>query len=432
MFYLKDATIWTGKKLIKNGWLGIESGKIKEVGTGKIEQGESVKNRLIMPGFVNLHSHLYSTLFRGLGINITPVTFGDILSKIWWQWDKAMDEEAVFYSALIGGIESLKAGITTLIDHHASYGFVKGSLSRVKEAIIDTLGMRADLCFEISDRHGKEASKKAIEENIEFLEKIGNTPLLSAHIGLHASFTLKDDTLRRIKEFAPRGVGFHIHIAEGIEDEVITKQIYGKSVAKRLEDHGVLNEKSILVHGIHLDEEEKETLKEYNVVLAHTPQSNMNNAVGVANIRELLQKGIRVVLGTDGYSINILNELRTLPLLQKHTRRDYNAVEFSDITKVWENGYKVVNDLFGIKSGMIESGYTADIIVVDYEPFTPMNEENFYSHLIYGMTDHFRVVDVYVNGEKVLSNGNPTLVDYERVRKDAQRVAKKMWERMTA
>ncbi|MCD6420730.1 MAG: amidohydrolase family protein [Synergistetes bacterium] len=430
MRYLKDATIWTGEKLIENGWLLIKDGAIAEVGTGSIEDGESVSGKIIMPGFINMHSHLYSTLFRGFGISIMPITFKDILSEVWWQWDKKMDEKAVYYSALIGGIESLKAGITTIVDHHASYGYIKGSLRSLKEAVVDTLGMRADFCFEVSDRNGKEPAEKAIEENIEFAEETSGSSLLSAHIGLHASFTLGDETLIKVKKLTPEGIGFHIHLSEGIEDEIITRKVHGKSPTARLRDHGLLNQKSIVVHGIHLDEEEKNILKGQDVIFAHTPQSNMNNAVGTAYIRDLLQKGINVVLGTDGYSLNILNELRTLPLLQKHTKRDYNAIGLAELIKIWENGYSAASRLFGIKVGKIKPGYAADIIVADYEPFTPINDKNFYGHLLYGMTDRLNVLDVYINGKKVLSDGNPIGVEYHKVRQEAQAVAKKMWERM--
>ncbi len=435
---IRNANIFTnGKKgLINNGWIEIEGSKIKRIGEGPIPEETDVidvKGKFVFPGFVNAHTHMYSTLARGMPLNIHPVSFYEILNDLWWRLDKALSRDAIYYSALIGGIESLKSGVTTIFDHHASYGYIRGSLGVLKEALVDQLGLRVDLCYEISDRWGNTLSKDARQESFEFLDTVKkeNNPFLSAHIGLHASFTLKDETLKNIMSEAASDTGFHIHIAEGTEDQEDSIRKYGKRVVERLSDFGILHEKSIVVHGIRLVDKEIEILKEKGPFFAHAPQSNMNNGVGIQDITKLLNRGINVVLGNDGFGFNILNDLRIMMLTQKHEKRDFNAISFSDIYKIFlENNYKMTEKFFPGKFGKIEEGYEADMIVLDYKPPTPIDKDNILGHIIFGLSDRISVDKVFVGGNLRVDRGEVIGVNEEEVYKYARYISSILWKRI--
>ncbi|MCD6364081.1 MAG: putative aminohydrolase SsnA [Synergistetes bacterium] len=434
---LSNAVIWTNDgSLVEKGWIRIEGGVISEVGKGiPFSSDLDLAGKLVLPGLVNIHSHLYSSLVRGMPISVSPQSFLGILKEIWWKLDLHLDEESVYYSALVGGIESLKSGITAIVDHHASYGCVRGSLLLLKRALVDELGMRADLCYEVSDRCGREKAEEAIEENLSFIElslKEGNG-YFKAHLGLHASFTLSDETLQACVGSAPESVGFHIHLAEGPEDQRDSIEKYDLKVVERLDRWGILRKNTIVVHGIDLSAGEKDILSSRDVFFAHCPQSNMNNGVGTADLSSMFDRGIKVCLGNDGYGFNILNDLRVAFLLQKHEKRDFNAVSLEEICNTFlKNNYEALESFWGgeLKFGKIAPGYAADLIVLDYNPPTPLNADNFLGHLLFGIADSLKVDKVIVGGKVLLDSGKVLNVDEERVFSEAEKVAKRLWERV--
>jgi len=435
---LKNGKIFTNTDagIIDNGWIKIDDGIIEEIGEGEHPFDDTVidlQGKLVLSGFVNAHTHMYSTLARGIPLSIYPVSFRAILEDLWWKLDKNLTKDAVYYSALIGGIESLKNGITTVIDHHASYGYIRGSLSLVKEALVDLLKMRVDLCYEISDRWGEKKSKISQEESFDFLKEVKKqkNPLLSAHIGLHASFTLEDSTLENVVKNTPDDIGFHIHTAEGPEDQVDAIKNYAKRVIERLDDFGILKRETILVHGVYLSEREKKILKDREVFFAHAPQSNMNNAVGVADIVGLLNDNVDVVLGNDGFGFNILNDLRVMMILQKYEKRDFNGFGFDNLYKIFlNNNYKLSETFFPGKFGKIKQGYNADLVVLDYVSPTPLDKDNLLGHIIFGLSDRINVDKVFINGEMRVNNGKMVGICEEDVYKEAQKVASSLWNKM--
>jgi len=450
---IKNARIWTnsngngnGAGLIEKGFVLIEGDKITRVGgmeecpeppegaeTSTIDAG----GRLLLPGFVCAHTHLYSALARGLTLpGVSPNSFGEILKQFWWRLDKALDPESIYYSALVGGIEFIRSGVTTIIDHHASPNSIRGSLKTIKKAVVEELGLRASLCYEISDRDGQERALEGITENIEFFElaREEGADRLSALIGLHASFTLSDETLLKLKqELGDRisGVGFHIHLAEGPEDQEDSLRKYGKRVTERLREMGILNEKTVLAHGVHLDEQEKAILAEADALLVHNPQSNMNNAVGVADIQGMLERGILVGLGNDGFGYEMLSDLRAMTLVHKLAQRDPKALGFDLAHKIFfENNYTIVERLFGVEVGKIRPGYQADLILVDYLPPTPLDERNLMGHLLFGLVGNPRVRITIVDGKVAMKDRRIAGVDEEAVYRAARRAAEGFWKRI--
>lgn len=446
---IKNAQIWTnGDELIENGFVLIEGDKIAKVGgMGECPEAKPPKakgggieaidaeGRLLLPGFVCAHTHLYSALARGLALpGVSPKRFGEILEQFWWRLDKALEPESIYYSALIGGLGFIKGGVTTIIDHHASPNSIRGSLKAIKRAVVDELGLRASLCYEISDRDGQRPALEGITENLEFLDfaQAEGDDRVSALIGLHASFTLSDETLERLKgELGDREAGFHIHLAEGPEDQEDSLKKYRKRVTERLEDLGILNAKTVLAHGVHLDEDEKGILAEAGAILVHNPQSNMNNAVGVADILGMMKRGILVGLGNDGFGCEMLSDLRAMTLVHKLASRDPKALGLDLARKIFfANNYTIVKRLFGIDVGRIRPGYQADLILVDYLPPTPMDEGNFMGHLIFGLAGSLHVLTMIVDGEIVMRDRQVLGLEEEAVYREARGVAERLWKRI--
>jgi len=221
-------TLDASGQIISDGALLIDDGLIAEVGsTQELSQRhgrELVLNaggQVVMPGLINAHTHLYSTLARGMALkDEPPANFLQILERLWWRLDKALLKEDIFYSALIALISCIRHGTTTVIDHHASPGSIAGSLDLIAQALERT-GLRGCLCYEVSDRDGPEKAEAGLQENSRFIQRCRQerNPKLAACFGLHASFTLCDETIKRCVELAGNlDVGFHLHVAEDAAD----------------------------------------------------------------------------------------------------------------------------------------------------------------------------------------------------------------------
>lgn len=391
------------------------------------EPGESVEDfngHLVLPGLVNAHTHLYSALARGMPWpQATPKNFLEILQKIWWKLDRALDEESIYYSACIGAIEAVKAGTTTLIDHHASPNCISGSLKIIREAL-EQVGIRGVLCYEVTDRNGEHGRDLGLRENQNFLETQRNSQFRGL-VGAHASFTLSDYSLQACVELARAyNCGVHIHLAEDGCDAEISHRDYGQiDIVKRLAKMGVLAEKAILAHGIYLSEDDLNIIKQQRCWLMHNARSNMNNSVGYAPVQNF---GERVALGTDGFPADMFEEAR----LAFFKGRDAgNGLNPNDFLKFLNNGHQLCSGLFGATFGKIEPGAVADFILLDYPAPTPLTPENLASHFLFGMKSE-HVTDVMVAGKFVLRQRKMPLIEMEHVYQKSQSVAAQLWQRL--
>ena len=440
---ITPVTVWTGNEIIDHATVLIRDARIQAIIPAKDESSLDVgppaeridgNGKLAVPGLINAHTHLYSSLARGMSVTpFHPTSFTKILEQLWWKLDKALDPESIRASALVGAMEAARCGVTTLIDHHASPNAIPGSLDLVKEAVCDRLGLRGTFCYELSDRDGPERSAQGIEENLRFLGAIGEAdPLCSAQFGLHASFTVEDETLERVASRLPDGVGIHIHVAEGPEDEVLCQERHGVRIAKRLDRFGLLRPTSILAHCLHIDEAEKELLAERDVVVVHNPRSNMNNAVGLCDMPEFLERGILTGLGPDGLGANMLAELFTAGILQKHGNADPLCGPFDALDALlFRNNPRIAERLLGVSVGPLVPGAPADIALLDYTAPTPLRSENALGHLLFGIAVHnLRVTDLFVAGERILSDGAFVDVDEEAVYANAREQAQRLWDRL--
>ncbi|MCD5415706.1 putative aminohydrolase SsnA [Candidatus Bipolaricaulota bacterium] len=448
---VERVNIWAGgDAVVNNGAILLDGGTIEAVLTheelAECEIPAAVERidgggRLAIPGLVNAHTHLYSSLARGMSLpGFAPTSFTQILEQLWWRLDKALDAESVRTSAVVGAMEAARCGVTSLIDHHASPYAVPGSLEGLRKAVCDDVGLRGVFCYEVSDRDGEEIALAGIEENRSFLSDQSLTArsstdhpaddrLSAGLFGLHASFTLSDATLERVASSLPEGVGIHIHVAEGPEDEMQCVAEHGLRIVERLDRFGMLRPTSILAHCLHLDEAEKDLLSARNVIVAHNPRSNMNNAVGAFDLDGSLGRNLLVGLGTDGLGANMLAELFTAALFQKASRNDPLAAPFPSLHRLlFENNPRIVERTLGVKVGRISPGYPADIAILDYIPPTPLSGDTILGHILFGIAVHsLRVTDLFVAGRAVLRDGRFCDFDEDEVYAHAREQAARLW-----
>ena len=388
------------------------------------------EGRLIMPGMINGHMHLYSTFARGLALADPPANFIEILEKLWWKLDKVLSLEDVYYSAMMPLIDCIKAGTTTIIDHHASPYAVSASLEEIVRAV-EATGVRTALAYEVSDRDGKEICDAGIEENIRAIEKYagGEHPLLGALFGLHASLTLSDETLKRCKDaVGKRNVGFHIHTAEGIQDVEDSLERYGKRVVERLADFGILGPQTIAVHCVHVNENEIDILRKTDTMVVHNPESNMGNAVGVAPVIKMLDQGVLVGLGTDGFTADMFESVKVANVLHKLEQRDPGAAWDEVPQMIFDNNREIARRIFGKDLGILREGAAADIILVDYDPATPFNQDTAYPHLLFGVSGGM-VDTTIINGKVRMLHRKIEGIDTTAVAAKARSMAAGLWDR---
>jgi putative selenium metabolism protein SsnA len=389
--------------------------------------------KLLMPALINAHTHLYSTLARGIALRgSAPRNFPEILKRIWWRLDKALDEQDIYYSALIGLIDSAKSGVATLIDHHSSPNACRGSLDVIARAFRE-VGMRGALCYETSDRNGRASGREGIDENVRFLEGVrrqGNgDAMLKGTFGLHASFTLSDATLRQCLEANQTlAAGFHIHVAEDLSDVRHAQGRFHKSPVRRLCDLGVLDERSLAAHCVHVSAADVGCLAAHGVNVIHNPQSNCNNAVGSADITNLVRRSVMVGLGSDGYSPRIWEEFMAAFHVQKLRARDPRAGYSEAYAAALLNNRAIARKIWGWELGRIERGARADLMLVDYYAPTPLTGDNLFGHILFGIA-HAGVDSLIVNGKFVLRDHRCVTMDERAVSEKATALARKLWAR---
>ena len=385
------------------------------------------KGGVIMPAFINAHEHIYSSFARGLSINgYNPQGFLDILDGLWWTVDRHLTLEQTKLSAYATYIDSIKNGVTTVFDHHASFGHITGSLNAIEEAAKD-LGVRTCLCYEISDRDGMEKSRESVMENVNFIKHAlaDDSDMIAGMMGMHAQFTISDETMELAAANKPDEVGYHFHVAEGIEDLHHCLKHYGKRIVDRLMDFNILGEKTLLGHCIYINPHEMDLIKDTNTMVVHNPESNMGNACGCPPTMELVHRGILTGLGTDGYTHDMMESFKVANILHKHHLCDPNAA-WGEVPKMlFENNASIANRYFKKQLGILKEGAAADVIVTDYVPRTPMDASNINSHILFGMTGR-SVVTTVCNGKVLMKDRELIGIDEEKVLYEVREEAKKL------
>lgn len=392
--------------LVDDGDVWVADGFVAAPGIGtRIDSSDG----LVLPGNVCAHTHLYSALARGMPYALEPpVSFLEILQRVWWRLDRALDEDSIRASALVGGMEALLSGTTTLFDHHASPNAIDGALDVVADAL-ESLGLRSVLCYETSERDGPARARAGVEENRRFLAT--RRPLTRGLVGAHAPFTLSDDTLLACGEVGP----LHVHAAEDAVD--------GRAVA-RLAGLGLLDGRTLLAHGIHVDDDELAGFHASGATLAHNARSNMNNAVGRARVLEL---GERVALGTDGIGADMFEESRAAWFRLRED--DVLAPGGWPLRRLAESARLAGRVFDEPLLGTLRPGAPADLVVLDYAPPTPLDGGNLGGHWIFGLASR-HVRDVMVAGTWVVRDRRLVLADQEALVAEARSAAERLWRQL--
>jgi putative selenium metabolism protein SsnA len=439
----KLVTWGNNPSLIEDGTLLLRDGRIADIGpTSRLVQEHPQAERLdaggqlVMPGNICAHTHFYGAFARGMAIpGAPPKDFPDILERLWWRLDMALTEEDVLYSALVCLVDAIKHGTTTLFDHHASPNSIGGSLDQIAAAV-DQAGLRAVLCYEVTDRNGSAGAQAGIAENVRLLKTLQAEPdpRLAATFGLHASLSLSDETLADCVVAAQDlATGFHIHVAEHEADEYDSLQKYGRRVVDRLATAGILGPNSIVAHAVHVDPAEMNLLRETGSWVTHQPRSNMNNAVGAADIEGMLRLGIPVCLGNDGFSNNMWAEWKTTYLLHKVAHRDPRRANGQDIIRMAVQNNAALGRVFwpDLPLGELAVGAAADVILVDYHPTTPLTAGNLPWHIIFGFESSM-VTTTIAAGRVLMRDRQLLTLDEDEITARSRLLAGQVWQRFEA
>ena len=437
---IRNATLvtWDHPNQILSGWgLYIAAGKIIELGPDAElsqrypqETQLDARGQLVFPGNICAHTHFYSAFSRGMAIpGAAPANFATILEKLWWPLDKSLNEEDIRYSALLSIMDAIKHGTTTLVDHHASPNFIDGSLDVIAESV-EKSGIRAALCYEVTDRDGPEKMRAGIAENVRFIKSAKNrSSNLAALFGLHAPLTLSNETLDFCRAAVGAEVGFHTHLSESLDDG---KAVIGKSGLRPvswLDQHGILGPHSIAAHCVHVDENEMDILAKNGVWVTHQPRSNMNNAVGVSPVEKMLEKGIKVCLGNDGFSNSMWEEWKAAYFVHKLNTGDPRRMGGYTITDVAvNNNAALARDLFSMEIGALKPGAAADIIFVEYEAPTPLTSDNLPWHILFGFRDGM-VTTTIVAGKILMQDRQLLTLDEKEIAANSRNLSAQVWKR---
>ena len=420
---------------LEDGAVALDGEVVKEVGAladlkAKYPDAEFVdaKGGVIMPGLINVHTHIYSGLARGLAIEgNNPTNFLEVLEGMWWNIDRHLTLDGTRASAYATVLDCIRDGVTTIFDHHASFCEIPGSLFAIKD-VCQELGIRANLCYEVSERDGEEKTRQSIRENADFAKwaKEQDDDMIKAMFGGHALFTISDKTFEEMVKANDGMTGFHIHVAEGMNDVYDSLRNYGCRPVNRLLYNGILGEKTMLGHCIHVSPAELDIIKETNTMVCHNPESNMGNAVGCSPVLQMYGKGILIGLGTDAYTHDMLESLKVLLPMQRHNAALPNVGWCEATGMLFENNAKICSRYFKKPLGVLKSGAAADVIVMDYKPFTPVSAENIDGHMLFGMMGK-NCRTTIINGKVLYKDREFVGIDEDAINAWTMEQSKKLW-----
>ena len=410
--YIESGYVLFDKRIVKVGPMS----EYKNAGYEEID----FAGDLLLPGFVCNHAHIYSIFARGLILPFNPKNFQDILDQMWWKLDAKLTNELTYYSGIAAAYEFLLNGVTTVIDHHAS-GEILGSLENLSRAVSGVANMRGLYCFETSDRYNVD---ECIQENVTFAAN-NESDKVRGLFGMHASMSLSDETLELISK--KNEFPIHVHVAESDMDEMDAANKYKTDIISRFDKHGLIKKDSLIVHGVFLSEDELKIIKDRKAYMVVNTTSNMNNAVGLPNVKAYFEHGIPVMVGNDGLNSNMASEYMNVFYTSHLKNEKPTELNLGDVLNMIKTSYKYISNTFGIKLGEIQKEYEADFLRVKYTPFTKMDSSNAFGHIFYGTFPNFKPSSVFIGGE--LQVDNYKVVNKELVKEFAKcnKYSNKLW-----
>ncbi len=384
--------------------------------------------QLLLPGGICAHTHFCGVFHRGLAWHLASEVAEGGRRRL----DRALLEEDIRYGALLSLVDAIRSGTTTLFDHHASPNAVDGSLDVIAEAV-EASGLRAVLSYAVTDADGPGVADAAITENCRFLKKLagGKVDRLGGMFGLEASFALSGGTLQAARAAAPDGAGFHILTAEAPSDQYDSLRKTNMRVVDRMHNHGILGPRTIAAHCVHVDAVETSLLADSATWVAHLPRSNMNMGTGAAPVELLMRAGVRVCLGTDGFSQGMWEEWQSGYLLERAAGDDPEGTIGRRVAQMAiHNGGALASMYFpAAPVGTLVPGAAADMILVDYQSPTPVTADNFDQHVIFGLQSAM-VTTTIASGKVLMKDRQLVSLDEAEIAARGRELARRVWKRM--
>ncbi|MCD6559676.1 MAG: amidohydrolase family protein [Palaeococcus sp.] len=401
----------------------IEGNRILKIKKGIKREADIVidaKGKVVSPGFINAHTHLAMTLFRGLADDI-PLQ--EWLETCIWPREAQLKPRDVYKGALLGALEMIKGGTTAFVDMYFHMEEVAKAVERA--------GLRAYLGYGMIDLGDPEKLEKEIKKSIRaltFIENL-NSERINFIFAPHAPYTCSIECLKRVRELADEhGKMITIHVAETKREVDGIRREYGKSPVELLDEIGFLRDDVIIAHGVWLNDKDIMLLAERGVSVVHNPASNMKLGSGVMPLKELLNRGVNVCLGTDGDASNnnldMLEEMKLAALLHKAHTLEPTVADARTVFKMATlNGAKALK----LNAGVIREGNLADLVIIDFNKPHLRPANNVISHLVYSANGN-DVETTIVNGEILMLDGEVLTLEEEKVMEEAQKVADKLHE----
>jgi len=420
--------------IYEDGFIRVSNGKIADIGPGEprgsAETTIDASGCVIIPGLITAHTHLYGILLRGASLNIEPPTdFAQVLQRVWWPVDEALTVDDAYASALSASADMLRNGSTLYADTFSGPNSIEGSLEAIAKATRE-VGMRGIVAFEMTERNNPEEAQRGLQEGINFVNSLPQDDLISGMMSLHASFTVGDEiVLKAVDEANKSGIPITVHTSEGLVDLYHNLEHSGERTVERLNRLGVLGKRTVLAHCVHVNDHELDLIAKSGSSVAHNPMSNMLNAVGVSPVPKMLQRGITVGLGNDGWIYDPFENMRCALTIHRLASGNPSAIGPNEIFKMATlDGARC----YGLekKVGSLEKNKLADIVVLDGTKVpTPLTKESAIGHLLNTFSGG-DVRDVFVNGTQVVEDRKLTKTTNERVAKISRISAAGLWERL--
>jgi len=422
------------RRVIRDSAVAVEDGRVLGVGpTEEISSGFrtdeviDAKGCIIMPGLICAHTHLYGIALRGSGLNVKPPSdFLQILQRIWWPVDEALTNEDAYATTLAAGIESLMNGTTCFADTYSAPNSIEGSLDHIAKAS-NEVGIRGIISFEATERRSEQEGTRGLQESLRFIGRKDKGRAMGM-VSLHAPFTVTDELIAHgVEAIEKHHVPLTIHVSEGPGDVYHNMERYGIRSVERLHDSGLLSPRSVLAHCVHLDDREIELISKSSANVAHNPMSNMLNAVGVSPLLEMMDHGVNVGLGNDGYIFDMFENMRAAYLLQRVSRRNPNRPSPQEVIEMCTvNAARA----YGLDSlGSIEVGKRADLIVVRPSYMATPYSGSVYGYVVNGLRGS-DVRDVVIDGEVVVRDKKVLKVDVRRSEARVLKTMDRLWRRL--
>jgi 5-methylthioadenosine/S-adenosylhomocysteine deaminase len=434
MIILADWLITTPKSPPKHNWgIRIEEDLITDIAENKIliekypeDERVLAEGQILAPGFVNAHSHFYGVLAHGIPLDRAPSGFWPFLEDFWWPLiEDRLDSAMINTSTEYRCAQMLDSGVTSFYNCTEAPNAIPGYLSAQAE-IVRKWGLRGILSFEATERISKENGILGLEENRQFAqESKRNGGLLSGLICHHTTFTCSKEFIQKAHQMAEDlDIPLHAHVSEGTYEPAHCLENFGMRTINYYQEMGVASNRLIASQCVQIDQAEIDILAANQVRMTHMPLSNCEVGGGIAPVPQLVEAGVRVGLGSDGYIDDFFEVMRGAFLIHKAAHQDPRVMP-ADL--VWylatEGGAKAL----GFENvGRIEKGWQADLQLIKPELPTPIQEHNIYDQLLL-FCNAKSVQSVWVAGQLKVNQGEVLGADWDMLKTQTQEAALKLW-----